>query len=359
MDPVRLRSAFPVLERKAYLNAGTAGPVPAAAVRAAQEAARVALEEGRSGAYYERLMPLRDRLRAAYAGVLGAEARDVALTTSTSDGVVRVLLGLDLRAGDEILTAPDEHPGLLGPLVAARDRLGVVIRTAPLAELAGAVTDRTKLVACSHVSWVTGALAPAELAQAGVPVLLDGAQGAGAVDVDVAELGCAFYAASGQKWLCGPVGTGCLYVAPAWRDQLVATGPTYVALADPSAGLDARVREDAGRHDTPSQSLGSVAAALAAHDVLAEAGWTEVRTRACDLAASLAQRLAEAGRTVAPRGRSTLVTWEVEGDPEAEVARLAEAGVVVRFLPGTPYVRASVGAWNDEDDLARLLAAAG
>jgi L-cysteine/cystine lyase len=59
---------------------------------------------------------------------------------------------------------------------------------------------------------------------------------------------------------------------------------------------------------------------------------------------------------VAPRGDTTLVAWETS-DPPAACARLADAGIVVRHLPGTPYLRASVGAWNDEADLERLLAA--
>ena len=74
------------------------------------------------------------------------------------------------------------------------------------------------------------------------------------------------------------------------------------------------------------------------------------------LAAELAERLEAHGRTVAPRGHTTLVTWE-DDDPEAMRDRLKEAGVVVRNLPGTPYVRASVGAWSSADDLDRLLAA--
>ena len=62
------------------------------------------------------------------------------------------------------------------------------------------------------------------------------------------------------------------------------------------------------------------------------------------------------GRTVAPRGDSTLVSWEDE-DPEAARDRLVRAGIVVRNLPGRPLLRASVGAWNDDTDLERLLRA--
>ena len=206
MDAVALRAEFPVLVDRTYLNAGTCGPLPHAAIRAALEVLDRAGAEGRARDYVETMIDLRDRLRSAYAALLGADAADVALTTCTSDGVVRVLGGLELGAGDEILTAPDEHPGLLGPLTSLRARRGVTVRAVAFADLADAVGPSTKLVACSHVNWVTGALRPEGLARVDVPVLLDGAQGIGAVPVDVRALGCAFYAGSGQKWMCGPVG---------------------------------------------------------------------------------------------------------------------------------------------------------
>jgi L-cysteine/cystine lyase len=104
-------------------------------------------------------------------------------------------------------------------------------------------------------------------------------------------------------------------------------------------------------------SLEAAASALAAHDTLAAFGWENVHARAAELAAQAATALAEAGREIAPRGPSTLVSWRSE-DPAAEAARLGEAGVLVRAFPGLPYVRASIGAWNDESDLQRLVSAA-
>ena len=89
--------------------------------------------------------------------VLGCDPSDVALTGSTTDGVNTVIGGLDLRPGDEILTSDEEHPGLLAPLGRARRRHGVKVRVVPFAELAGEVTSSTRLIACSHVSWVGGA----------------------------------------------------------------------------------------------------------------------------------------------------------------------------------------------------------
>ena len=87
------------------------------------------------------------------------------------------------------------------------------MRDVPLARVADAVGPRTRAVVCSQVSWVSGAVAPPELADVEVPVVLDGAQGVGAIPVDVQALGCDVYAGSGQKWLCGPDASGMLYVS--------------------------------------------------------------------------------------------------------------------------------------------------
>jgi selenocysteine lyase/cysteine desulfurase len=345
-----------VLERVAYLNAGTDGPVPAAAAEAATAELARERDEGRGPAHFARLRELRETLRGAYAARLGADPADVSLTTSTTDGIGRVIAGLALAPGDEVVTSSDEHPGLVGPLAALR-AAGVAVREVPLADVADAVGPATRLVACSHVSWVSGALAPAALAEVDVPVLLDGAQGIGAVDVDVAALGIDAYAGSGQKWLCGPDGLGSLYTSPALRERLAVTGAVgYLNLADPAAGLDAGFWEDGRRLDTGSLGPAPMAAAVAAHETLGAFGWPEVHAHAAAQAAELARRLQEAGRVVSPRDDTTLVSWETD-DPEADRDRLADAGVVVRSLPGRPLVRASVGAWNAPEDLERLVSA--
>ena len=356
MDAHALRLAFPFLARTAYLNAGTNGPVAGAAVEAAERELHAQRDDGRVLAHYERRGELQEALRSAYARLLGCETGEVALTTSTSEGLGRVLAGLPLGPGDEILTSDQEHPGLIGPLMAARAR-GASIRTAPLASISEHVSSATTLVACSHVGWISGELADPGLAGVGVPVVLDGAQGAGAVPVDVRALNCAAYAAAGQKWLCGADGTGLLYVAPELLERMTAVAPSYSSFADASLGLESSLRDDARRHDTPSLARESVAFNLAAIDVLASDGWDRVLARARHLAADLARRLEAAGREVAPRADTTLVAW-ADPDPPATRERLAQAGVVVRNLPRTPYLRASVGAWNDESDLERLLSAA-
>ncbi len=350
-----LRHQFPVLERVAYLNAGTDGPLPAAAAQAGAEELLGEARRGRAREHFERRAEMSAALRASYARALGCEASDVALTTCTTEGLSIVIDGLDLREGEEILTSDEEHPGLLGVLAAAREAHGVVVRMAPLERIVEAVGPRTRLVACSHVSWMTGRLAPAALAELDVPVVLDGAQGVGAVEVDVRALGCDAYAGAGQKWLCGPDGTGMLYVAPSLRARVRATRRGYGNLLDPDAGLDARLHEDARRFDTLALSAETLATALAAVQVLEDAGWTAVHERALALAGSLVEQLESIGRAVAPRGPTTLVSF-ASADPPLERAALSEQHIVLRDVPRRPWLRASVGAWNDEHDLDRLLA---
>lgn len=356
-DPASFRSQFPVFQRTAYLNAGTTGPVPQAAGDALRDRIAADLERGRAGrAYFEGLMDLAAQARAGYADVLKTDVANVALTGSTTEGLNTVLGGLRFERGDEILTTDQEHPGLLAPLRRARLVHGVSVRMVPFAKIAEAVGPQTKLIACSHVSWVGGEIVDVPALRAtGVPILLDAAQGLGGVPLDMQELGVDFYAGSGQKWLCGPEGSGALYVRPDRLDDLEPPWPSYVTLAPGHSDLlSAPLKEDARRFDTSMAATNRSAWATASMTVLADAGWEWVHDRAATLAAELADMLRERGRNVAPRGRSTLVAWESD-DVDADVARALEQGVVIRSIPSAGLLRAAVGAWNNEDDLERLV----
>jgi selenocysteine lyase/cysteine desulfurase len=360
-DATEFRAQFPVFERLSYLNAGTEGPLPRRAAEAVRERIDAELTGGRAGkSYMEGVKELAAQLRAGYARVLGCAETDVAMTGSTTDGVNTILSGLPLRAGDEVVTSDEEHPGLLAPLGRLARQVGIRVRVVPFAEIVSAVTSATRLVACSHVSWVSGRVVDsAALAATGVPVLLDAAQAVGAVPVDVHGLGCAFYAGSGQKWLCGPEGSGCLYVRADQLDELTVPWPGYGSLADAHQPLESPPAEHAARLDHGFPPGLRSASALASLQVLEDAGWEWVHNRAAGLAAGLAESLAASGLEVGPRGRSTLVAWTPRTDDvDEEVARLARAGFVVRSIPSHGLIRASVGAWSSEDELAALALAA-
>jgi L-cysteine/cystine lyase len=256
------------------------------------------------------------------------------------------------------VTTDVEHFGLIGPLAAAGARVRVArVRARPAAAafeaIRAEVTPRTRLLALSHVSWLTGQVLPvADLRGAtGVPVLVDGAQSAGAIPVDAT--GVDWYTVSAQKWLCGPDATGALYVRD--PESLRVTSPSYWSQAaydllepsfEPKPGA---ARFDGGT--IPAASLAGLDAALA--DL---PGWRYEHARG--VAERCRVRLAEAGfHVVTEPGQATLVTFAVEGDAAGAARRCHERGVVVRDLPGTDWLRASCGWWTSDDDVARLVEA--
>lgn len=350
------RERFPVCDRYAYLNAGSFGPLSRQTLSAMAELRAREGEHGRAGMpYFEELLARRDRVRALLAQQVGAGAEHLALTDSTTQGVHVAVIGLGLREGDEVVTTDAEHFGLIGPLAAA----GVTLRVAPVNGLNAdavfdvvhaAVTPRTRLIALSAVSWIDGTIFPwGELREAtGLPMLVDGAQSMGAIAVDATAAD--WYTISGQKWLCGPDATGALYV----RDP-GSLPPRLVGYAA-AASYDLEVgtwepKPGAARFDTgfrPASSLAGLEAALT--DL--PAGRFE---RSRELTDRLCAMLADAGLDVVTQpGQATLVSWRADA-PTETVRALYEAGVLLRELPGTGLLRASVGWWNDESDLERLV----
>ena len=341
------RGLFPVLQRLAYLNAGTFGPLATPTADAVRAEVERDLRDGRSGkAYFERLLELRRRARSALGAFVGAEPEQVALTGSTTDGCNIVVAGLDLSPDDEVVTTTAEHFGLLGPLHVSGARV-LVVEPDPDAIVA-AVTPRTKLLALSQVLWTTGRELPVrELReQTGIPVLVDGAQSVGAIPVDATGLD--FLTISGQKWLCGPDSTGALVVAD--PERLRIARPSYFSQTRHERTGAFEPAEGAARFDPGWIATSALAGLLAALELRPD--WAFERARA---QASRCRELLDPLAETLP-GDATLVAFRAD-DPPAVVERLAGAGVVVREIPATGLVRASCGWWTGEDDLQRLVAA--
>ncbi len=374
-----LRAALPALRAGIYLNAGTCGPLPAesAAVMAEVAGRELAIGRAHPDAWAEMLGRL-DEARAALAAVLTTDVDLVAITHSTTEGCNLAVGTLDLRPGDRLVTTSLEHPGLVGPLAAARDRLGaelVVVdigdggddgRT--LAALDAAVVPGTRLVAVSHVAWTTGAVLPvgriAELAHArGARALVDGAQAAGAIPVEADAIDADFYATSGQKWLLGPEGTGALHVRRGLAGTVVPPVAGYGSFADPYAGAEAVPWPDARRFESAGLHAPSIAGLARSVGWLAMiVGLPWAHERAARLARAAADRLAATtGVTlVTPRAQmATLVSFRIAGwSSEAVVDALGRrVHAVPRSIPGRDLVRLSIGFFTSEEELARTLGA--
>lgn len=341
------RAAFPVLERFAYLNAGTNGPLPRRAIEAMAEELERDLRDGRSGApYFERMLASRDGLRAQFAALLNVGPEHIALVESTTRGCATVLAGLGLTGEDEAITTDQEHFGLTGPLFATGVR--VVVTEAGEDAMLAAVTPRTKLIATSQVLWTTGRQLDLHRlrAEGGIPLLVDGAQAAGAIPVEVGELD--YYTVSAQKWLCAPDPAGALYVRD--PDSVRMKTPSYFSQDSYEASGAFAPKESAARFDAGWIGVPQLAGIAAALDV--HPAWRY--ERAAEMAARCRELLEPHVEIETPPGHSTLVSFRPNGDPTELVARLQEHGVIVRELPGRNLVRASCGWWTDEDDLQRL-----
>jgi len=350
------RAAFPVLERYAYLNAGSVGPLAQRTYDAIVEAGKSELGPRGGLEQFEQIIEARNGLRQVLGAQVGVSPEQIALTTSTSEACRIVVAGLDLGPEDEIVITDAEHFGLLGPVHASRARVRVAaVRDRPAAEALGGILaeigPRTKLVALSHVLWLNGHVIPLEELNAttSAPLLVDGAQSVGAIPVN-AE-GIDFYTVSGQKWLCGPTPTGALYV----RDPaaLRVAGPSYFSQASYEPDGAFVPREGAARFEQSWIPAPFIAGLEAALDGLPE--WRFERAR--EMTDRCRQRLLEAGfEVVTEPGQGTLVSWRWEGDTTELVKRLYAEDVVIRDLPRTGLLRASCGYWTSEDDIDRLVA---
>jgi selenocysteine lyase/cysteine desulfurase len=351
------RARFPVLDKLAYFNAGTFGPLSRATLGAEGALRRWEAENGRGGkTYFDAMLERRERVRGLIADQIRVPPDHVALTDSTTGGVQVVVAGLGLGEGDEVVTTDADHFGLIGPLVASGATLRIArVRDAPAADvfelIRTHVTPRTRLIATSAVSWIDGKVFPWRALREGtdVPVLIDGAQSAGAIDEDASAAD--FYTVSAQKWLCGPDATGALFVRE--PDALPARLIAYPSAEsyDTAQGLW-EPKPGAARFDqtfTPASSLAGLEAAL----IDLPAGRFD---RARELTERCRELLLEQGHDVVTEaGQATLVSFRPPGDPTEAVTALYERGVVLRELPGTGLLRASVGWWNDGSDLERLV----
>jgi cysteine desulfurase/selenocysteine lyase len=242
-DVARVRADFPILQTQVngkplvYLDNAASAQKPTAVVEAMTELMHTSYANVHRGlhalstAATEAYENAREKVR----GFINAPSADQVVFTGGGTDAINLVahaLGQSIGAGDEIVLSEMEHHSNIVPWHFLRERNGAVIKWAPirddgsfdLAAFEAQLSARTKIVAITHMSNVLGTVTPAKeivrLAHArGIPVLFDGCQASVHQAIDVQDLDCDFYVATGHK-LYGPTGIGVLYLKREWAERL-------------------------------------------------------------------------------------------------------------------------------------------
>jgi L-cysteine/cystine lyase len=288
--------------------------------------------------------------------------------------------GLRYASGDVVVTSNTEHSSGLVPAYYLRERHGVDLRIVQLSveDSPGSILEsyasalgggHARLVVISEISYSTGQLLPLkEIVDAahrvGAEVLVDGAQTAGHVPIDVRASGVDYYAIPSHKWLCGPDGLGALYVR---RDKIPTLEPQKVAGRaashyDYEGGFEAE-RDKITKFELTTISGVLLAGTNAATQLYLDSGPDAVFARACELNRYTEQRFASIGgvRVTGPTSdgtRSGLFLFSVEGVNPARVTAFLqqEAQVVCRTVAQFDSIRLSLHCFNTEAEIDRAAA---
>lgn len=365
-----LRSRFPLLSEKTYLNSGSYAAL-ADSVRAAFDAYladRIAV-----GANWQVWVTKTEAVRRAMAGILRAEPDEIAVTTSTSAGINAIASALDFGGQrDTVITTDFEFPTNAQIWHAQEPRGARVVHIHADADgmitpeqFAEAIDERTKLVAITHVCFRNGAKldieAIARLAHAkGALVLLDCYQSIGSMTVDVKALDVDFAVGGMYKYLLATAGVGFLYVRGALVPTLVPTHSGWFAQADIGA-MDIsgnRPSSTASRFEAGSPPVVACYAAEAALAIIAEVGTGAIETRVRALTGLCMDRLAALGwPAVTPRDDSS--RGAMVAIPSCESAGL-DAAMAARDIVTShrdANLRATFHCYNNDTDVDVFIAA--
>lgn len=242
--------AFALDPGRTFMNIGTTGSTPIAVLKSlARNNALIARDPTLSFSTAD----MRNQICTGF----GADPFEIVMSFNTTDGMSKVINGMEFAAGDEIISTNMEHPGGNSPMAITQDRRGVIVKrvnlptndaysdATVLARFQALLTNRTRAIVFSSPPFLTGIRLPEKMlcewaASQGLWSVIDGAHGIGMLNLNMHDIGCDFYAGAGHKWQCGPGQTGILYVrnntapaAPSTYTRNVTIGGQAVTLTLP------------------------------------------------------------------------------------------------------------------------------
>ena len=369
----KVRTDFPLTKDRVYLNNGTFGPSPFPVLKAMEES----FTKTKTTGEYGHTNKARERL----AEFVGVKTSEISLTHNTTEGINIVTWGLPLERGDEVILTLHEHVGNALPWLNRAKLDGIVLKTFEPADTQDENMDRikymisakTRVIAIPHITCTTGLVFPVkeicELAkERNIFTAIDGAHGAGTLDLDLKEIGCDFYATCCHKWMLGPGGSGFLYV----REELLDTLQVYQVGAYSDTGWDLYSNPPqikgyaptAHRYDYGTQSTPLYEGAAASVDFHASIGKQKIEARIRELNTHLFEGLSDLSdklHVLTPKeseSRNCMVTFKPKRWEYREFAQaVSKEGFRIRVVPESNLdaIRISTHIYNSKEELDRFL----
>jgi cysteine desulfurase / selenocysteine lyase len=380
-DVYAIREDFPVLKEVVYLDNSATSQTPTPAVEAMIDYFyRYAGNYGRGAHRLARETTNRyEDAREKVANFLNAESSKTIFTRNTTEGINLIANSYPWEAEDHIVTTLLEHHSNLLPWLRLQ-KIGVNITVVnpdregkiDVSAIESAFTEKTKLVALTQVSNVFGSVQDVKAItriahRSGIKILIDGAQSAGHMAVDLKNLNCDFFATAGHKGLLGPQGTGILYIKePDILESASVGGGTVSDVYDSTYVLE----RSPACFEAGTPNIPGVIGLGRAVEYLEKIGVSKIENHEMELSREAAKKLSELEHVevYGPKDRTGIVPFNVKGLHSHDVALILDqtrkicvrsghhcAIPITRFLKVNGTVRASFALYNTKEEVDILV----
>lgn len=381
MNISKIREAIPVTQNIVYMNTGWSGPAPSVVSKRIQEQLDLEMNDGPATLdTIARSHQVREELNSSVAQLLNTPSETVTLTQSTTHGIAIVVNGMEWRPGDELVTCSIEHSSVMVPSLLLQKSQGVSVKIADLSpmddsetiisKIEQCISDKTRLVFLSHIQYSCGIRLPvkdiADIAHSrGAYLLLDGAQCAGQIVLDVQDMDCDFYSIAGHKWLLGPDGMGALFIRKELLPEITPRYPVHGAVEewDSETMSVTMATKSSGKFGLSTTSIALAAGMSEAIAFNQEVGGAEIEARTMYLSRILRSSLESMAGIylTCPSDvslSSGLITFSVDGKTPAQIVEaLWGLGIAARQVPKPEGIRLCTAFFNTEAEIECVVGA--
>ena len=372
MHPADSGKLFPIKRHKIYLNNASIGPLSTPAISAVNDFMADVRDNGRNN-YPHWCAQADHKIKGRIAALIGAHISEIAFIKNTTEGILIVANGIDWRPGDNVIIADIEYPSNVYCWMNLKKR-GVAIKwiktrmggfTAE--DVANLIDEHTRLISLSAVQFLNGFRLDLEkigelCRTRNVLLNLDAIQLLGALDLDVGRYHIDFFSAGGHKWLMAPIGTGIFYCRRNALEHLQPTNVGYhsVDKTEDDIDYDFTLKPHAGRFEEAIVNFPGIWGLDAAIDIINQIGTLRIEQHIKSLNQIAMDGLSSRGYLIvsptADKARSGILCFKHPSFPTQDINDRLEAAGVFTAIRGDA-IRISPSYYNDEDEIAAMLAA--